>query len=273
MANVESAVSPDDIRCGFDTSSSSSLSLLSSSSATSPDALSDDDSAENSELCNAECLDDGHEYVLVVGGLGYIGSHTTLELLKSGYNVIVVDNLSNSYANVLNQITKLAKAHHAAHCRPMPAIKFHRVDYQSRAMRWVLDLYPSLRHPNSDAGPERSSRIIGVIHFAAYKSVDESLRKPLDYYRNNVCGLVDFLALLHRSGIRNVIFSSSAAVYGSKTKAGKPLKEDDLVHDAIRVDDNVDGAGATLILEAGITGLVSSSGFVPYPWATLTVKP
>ncbi|OTA19151.1 hypothetical protein BTJ68_15229 [Hortaea werneckii EXF-2000] len=120
---------------------------------------------------------------MVIGGCGYIGSHTALELLKDGHSVIIVDDLSNSY--------------------------------QSPLMRTVLGRYV-VRDPGSTA----LSHIKGVIHFAAYKSVEESIHRPLDYYRNNVCGLVELLVLLGDFGINNFVFSSSATVYGSKANEG-----------------------------------------------------
>lgn len=242
---------------GFHSSSSSSASFPSSSPATSPEVLSDDDLVLYPSLSGSGYLDDGCNFVMVVGGLGYIGSHTTLELLKSGYNVIVVDDLSNSYPSILTRITKLAKASCTAQNKTMPAIKFHRLDYRSRAMRWILDLYSSITCSDNELGPIRKSRIIGVIHFAAYKSVEESLRQPLEYYRNNVCGLVDFLALLRQFGILRFVFSSSATVYGLKTKAGKPLKEEDLIHhfEAGPPGDDKD-VGEKLALVPGVTGHV-----------------
>lgn len=234
-------------------SSSSSASLSSNSPPTSPDILSDDDSALCLGSYGHGFTDDGCNFVMVVGGLGYIGSHTTLELLKSGYSVIVVDDLSNSYASVLTRIIKLAKAYYAAQNTIMPTIKFHRLDFRSKAMRMILDLYSCISYPDNGILPVRKSRIIGVIHFAAYKSVEESLRKPLDYYRNNVCGLIDFLALLQQFNIRTFVFSSSATVYGVKTKNGIALKENDLVHHETKIRDN---SGETFGLVPGITGLV-----------------
>lgn len=76
----------------------------------------------------------------------------------------------------------------------------------------------------------RKSSIAGVIHFAAFKSVSESISKPIAYYQNNVCGLVDLVELLGKHGIHNFVFSSSATVYGTKADAGRPLREEDLVH-------------------------------------------
>ena len=185
----------------------------------------------------ADPLDIGNgnsRFIMVVGGLGYIGSHTVLELLKENYNVLVIDDLSNSYEDVLHRIKTLAGEYCAAQNRPMPALHFRQLDYRSPHMRSVLASYstytiasktgtstpvvenvpmarrafPYTALTRTDSGidmdadyPEetvlrRESRISGVIHFAAYKSVEESIRMPLKYYSNNVCGLVDFLSLL-----------------------------------------------------------------------------
>lgn len=157
----------------------------------------------------------------------------------------MVDNLSNSYETVLHNVKMIAGREHKAKGTQMPLIHFHRVDYRSRSMRFLLESYTDLvpitkssspSSPTSDNDePERrqmayQSRITGVIHFAAFKSVSESIGKPLAYYNNNVCGLVSLLELLDKFSIRNFIFSSSATVYGSKANAGVPLREEDLVH-------------------------------------------
>lgn len=173
-----------------------------------------------------------------VGGLGYIGSHTTLELLKAGYNVVIVDNLSNSYESVLGKIRMLALEHYHDTGLKMPRLEFHKADYRSIEMRNILDSYivpPSHPHYHRSHDSESSakapkSRIAGIIHFAAYKSVVESIQSPLSYYQNNVCGLVDFLVLLREYNITNFVFSSSATVYGDKCLSGTPLHEEDLVH-------------------------------------------
>lgn len=206
-------------------SSSSSLSNLeysgTSSPLSSPDlSLSQEDFAAFQPLTSEPLgLDDGREYVMVIGGLGYIGSHTTLELLKEGYNVIVVDDLSNSFDNVVGRIEKLALQYRRAHGLMMPVLRFHKLDYRSSAMRQLFPRYQACR-----------SHISGVIHFAAFKSVSESIERPLAYYQNNICGLIELLATLQDNGIKNFVFSSSATVYGAKANHGKPLREDDLVH-------------------------------------------
>jgi UDP-glucose 4-epimerase len=227
----------------------------------------------------------GTPFIMVVGGLGYIGSHTTLELLKEGYNVVVVDDLSNSYENVLDRVKLLAGEYCAAQGRNMPALHFRQLDYRSPAMRSVLASYATYtmnnkpepaarRHPYStlqrtdsgiDMGAdepqepvlERTSRISGVIHFAAYKSVEESIRQPLRYYSNNVCGLVDFLALLEQFGIKNLVFSSSATVYGEGANCGVPLREELCVHHHESFTDS-DGVDRDVV--PGVLGLTSPYG-------------
>jgi len=245
---------------GSSSPSLSSVSARSSSPPTSPEIPLADDSPSYAGPHEDVFLDDGCNFVMVIGGLGYIGSHTTLELLKEGHNVIIIDNLSNSYASVLTRIATLATAYCTAEGRRVPTIKFHKIDYRSPAMRYVLDIYSpaGFSDPTSSAG--QTSQITGVVHFAAHKSVDESLRCPLEYYRNNVCGLVDFLVLLQQFGIRTLVFSSSATVYGMKTRKGIPLREDDLVHHETRVEQN----GEELCLVPEVKGLTSPYGRTKY---------
>jgi UDP-glucose 4-epimerase len=224
-------------------------------------------------------------FIMVVGGLGYIGSHTTLELLKEGYNVVVVDDLSNSYEDVLGRIRALAMAHCKAVGKQMPTLHFRQLDYRSPTMRTVLASYATYavndkpqpfarRNPyatlqRTDSGIdmgadepqtpalERTSRISGVIHFAAYKSVEESIRMPLRYYSNNVCGLVDFLALLEQFGIKNLVFSSSATVYGEGANCGVPLREELCVH---HPESFIDSDGSERQVIPGVMGLTSPYG-------------
>jgi UDP-glucose 4-epimerase len=224
-------------------------------------------------------------FIMVVGGLGYIGSHTTLELLKEGHNVVVVDDLSNSYENVLDKIRFLATEYCTAQGKRVPVLHFRQLDYRSSTMRSVLASYatytmndkpePAVRRSpysmlqRTDSGIdmgadepqepvlERTSRISGVIHFAAYKSVEESIRMPLRYYSNNVCGLVDFLALLEQFGIKNLVFSSSATVYGESANCGVPLREELCVH---HPESFVDSDGAERRVLPGVLGLTSPYG-------------
>ncbi len=130
------------------------------------------------------------ETILVTGGTGFIGSHTTVELQNAGYNVVIVDNLSNSQANVIDGIEKITGN------RPA----FEKVDLQDfAATEAVFKKYQGIR---------------GIIHFAASKAVGESVQKPLLYYRNNILSLVNLLELMPKYQVKGIIFSSSCTVYG-----------------------------------------------------------
>lgn len=127
--------------------------------------------------------------VLVTGGLGYIGSHTVVELLAEGYQVIVVDNLSNSERFILDRIVGIAQK------EPI----FYQDD--------VCDLAAMSKIFSQH-------QIDVVIHFAAFKSVRESVEKPLLYYQNNLISLLNILQLIQENGVKGLVFSSSATVYG-----------------------------------------------------------
>lgn len=193
------------------------------------------------------------QYILVTGGLGFIGSHTTLELLKANYNVIVIDNLSNSYGNVFDRIQTLAAKYHEEKGTPMPSLKKHANDYRDmNALRELLEQY---KLPSRWGSPK--SKIAGVIHFAAYKAVEESIRQPLKYYANNVSGLIDFVGILGEYGIKTFIFSSSATVYGTLATSNLPLKEELCVHKKEVVKDN---DGLERIVQPGCTGITNPYG-------------
>jgi UDP-glucose 4-epimerase len=199
---------------------------------------------------------DAKDYILVIGGLGFIGSHTTLELLKEGYNVIVVDNMSNSHYSAFSNIQRLASKYWECKGQACPHLKLHKADYRSHMMRTILGRY-LVQDPALSA--TRLCHITGVIHFAAYKSVEESTKKPLQYYQNNLSGLVDLLAVLDDFGIHNFVFSSSATVYGSTlSKGGKPVREEQLVHFETMNEDN------TTLLIPGVRGLTSPYGRTKY---------
>jgi UDP-glucose 4-epimerase len=157
------------------------------------------------------------KFILVVGGLGYIGSHTSLELLRSGQNIIIIDNLVNSERGVLVKLKSLLDDHYQT-SESRPSLEFFEADYRNQSlMSDILTKY------KSDNG---SSTISGVIHFAAYKAVGESFKKPLSYYDNNVGGMVNFCSTLAEFGIKTFIFSSSATVYGElASKGGRLLEE------------------------------------------------
>ncbi|WP_175726727.1 UDP-glucose 4-epimerase GalE [Burkholderia ambifaria] len=127
--------------------------------------------------------------ILVTGGAGYIGSHTAVELLDNGYDVVIVDNLVNSKAESVRRIEKITGG--------TPA--FHQVDVcDEAALAKVFDAHP----------------ITGTIHFAALKAVGESVAKPLEYYQNNIGGLLTVLKVMRERNVRQFVFSSSATVYG-----------------------------------------------------------
>jgi len=202
---------------------------------------------------------DGH-YIAIVGGLGYIGSHTCLELLKAGYNIIIIDNLSNSYRSVYDRLGILAKRHYETRCEPLPEMQLYVADYRDNsAITKILDEYvetPILsRFGRGDTSTE--SKIRGVIHFGAYKSVSESIQEPLKYYANNVAGLIEFCSILSSFNIKTFIFSSSATVYGSLANSGQPLLEEYCTHQTETFTDH-DGHPKTV--DGGCTGLTNPYG-------------
>ncbi|CVK88191.1 related to UDP-glucose 4-epimerase [Fusarium mangiferae] len=185
------------------------------------------------------------EYVLVVGGLGYIGSHTTWELLKDGKNVVVIDNLSNAFINVLDTLNDMADQY-AGPFRP--ELHFYEADFRDDAkIQEILSRYSLLS----------GSQIKRVIHFAAYKSVSESIEKPLKYYDNNVGGLIRFCNTLSKFNIKNLIFSSSATVYGSLADAGGRLVEESCAHTTTEWRD---ASGQNQTTLSGCTGLTNPYG-------------
>lgn len=140
--------------------------------------------------------------ILVTGGTGFIGSHTTVELQNAGYEVVIVDNLSNSNENVIDGIEKITGI------RPA----FEKVDCcDIAAMEGVFKKYAGIQ---------------GIIHFAASKAVGESVEKPLLYYRNNIVSLVNLLELMPKYDVKGIIFSSSCTVYGQPDPENLPVTED-----------------------------------------------
>ena len=139
--------------------------------------------------------------ILVTGGTGFIGSHTTVELQEAGYEVIIIDNLSNSRADVVDGIEKITGI------RP----HFENIDCcDIEALDKVFSKYEGIE---------------GIIHFAASKAVGESVEKPLLYYRNNINSLVNLLELMPKHGVKGIIFSSSCTVYGQPTPENLPVTE------------------------------------------------
>jgi UDP-glucose 4-epimerase len=191
------------------------------------------------------------QYILVTGGLGFIGSHTSLELLKAGYNVIIIDDLSNSFQTVFDRVELLAERYHQKQGTKCPTLQLHDVDYRNvSALRTLLEAHKI----TSTWDTVTRSSIVGVIHFAAFKAVEESIRQPLKYYGNNVSGLIDFTSTLGSYGIKNFIFSSSATVYGTIANRGVPLKEEHCVHAPQLFP------GTDKIVEAGCTGITNPYG-------------
>lgn len=128
--------------------------------------------------------------ILVTGGTGFIGSHTVVELQKEGYEVIIVDNLSNSSIDVLDNIAKIS------------GIKPEFEEFNFADRQKTADFF------------QRNENIDGIIHFAAFKAVGESMQKPLEYYQNNIVSLLNILENMKVHGIRDMVFSSSCTVYG-----------------------------------------------------------
>ena len=134
--------------------------------------------------------------ILITGGAGYIGSHTALELLKEGYEVVIYDNLCNSSRESIRRVEELTGK----------TIRFYEGD--------VLDA----------ANLEKLFAAEEVIHCAALKAVGESVQKPLEYYQNNITGTLTLLGVMEKMGVKNIVFSSSATVYGSPEVM--PITED-----------------------------------------------
>ncbi len=138
--------------------------------------------------------------ILVTGGAGYIGSHTALTLLEQGYEVVVFDNLSNSCEEALTRVKAIANK----------SLKFYEADMLD------LEAMNNIFNENPD--------ITAVIHFAGLKAVGESVTKPIEYYDNNICGTLNLLKAMRAHNVKNIIFSSSATVYGPSDKL--PYTED-----------------------------------------------
>ena len=127
--------------------------------------------------------------ILVTGGAGYIGSHTCIELLNEGYEIVVVDNLYNSSEKALERVEQITGK----------KVKFYKADILDKeAMNEIFD----------------KEEIDSVIHFAGLKAVGESVAKPLEYYHNNMTGTFNLCDVMRKHGVKNIIFSSSATVYG-----------------------------------------------------------
>ncbi len=137
--------------------------------------------------------------ILLTGGLGYIGSHCLTELLNSGYDVVVIDNLSNSKLDVIDKVKKITSKD----------IVYYNIDYRDKeSLRHIFD----------------KESIDAVINFAGFKAVGESVKDPLKYYDNNVYGAICLLEVMKEYNVKKFVFSSSATVYGIPKSV--PIKED-----------------------------------------------
>ena len=149
------------------------------------------------------------EKILVTGGTGFIGSHTVVELQNAGYEVVIIDNLSNSHAEVVDSIEQITGQ------RPA----FEKVDcLDAAALKTVFEKYAGIR---------------AIIHFAASKAVGESVEKPLLYYRNNITSLINLLELMPKYDVKGIIFSSSCTVYGQPTEENLPVTENAPIQKAL----------------------------------------
>lgn len=148
---------------------------------------------------NMECQG---KNILVTGGAGYVGSHTTLQLLLGGYKVVVIDNLDNSSEEAITRVAKLAGEYGGN-------LTFHKIDLLDKEAMEKLFL---------------STEFDAVIHFAGLKAVGESVAKPLLYYKNNIVGTLNLLEMMISQGCKKLVFSSSATVYGQPKEV--PCTED-----------------------------------------------
>ncbi len=139
--------------------------------------------------------------IVLTGGCGFIGSHTCVQLQNAGYDVIVIDNLSNSSADVVDNIAKITGK------RPA----FYNID--------CCDL-PALKEVFA-----KETDIVGVVHFAASKAVGESVLKPMLYYRNNITSLLNMLDMAEQYSLKGFVFSSSCTVYGEPDEGNNPVRE------------------------------------------------
>ncbi len=129
--------------------------------------------------------------ILVTGGMGYIGSHTIVDLLENGYEVVSIDNFSNSFEETVANLEKITN-------QKIKNYNFDLCNFEKLEQFF-----------------EKEQNITGIIHFAAYKAVGESVEKPLEYYHNNIVGLLNILTCCKKYNVKNFVFSSSCSVYGN----------------------------------------------------------
>jgi UDP-glucose 4-epimerase len=164
--------------------------------------------------------------ILVTGGTGYIGSHTTVELIERGFEVIIIDNLYNSEANVADRIQMITGI--------KPRLEVFDLCDQDKLIKFI----------------QKNKDISAVIHFAAYKAVGESVNKPLDYYRNNLTSLINLLDAMKSYGIPDIVFSSSCTVYGQPEKL--PVTEDSPFQPATSPYGNTKQIGEAIIRDTTV---------------------
>ena len=152
--------------------------------------------------------------VLVTGGLGYIGSHTVVELMEAGFKVVVADNLSNSTLDVHTELEKLTNSQ----------ISFYKIDVGDKKSLELIF---------------KENEISSVIHFAAYKSVGESMENVLEYYENNIGSLLSILSAIQKYKVKNFVFSSSCTVYGQPdvlpVNENSPIKNAESVYGTTKI--------------------------------------
>jgi UDP-glucose 4-epimerase len=159
--------------------------------------------------------------ILVTGGTGYIGSHTAVELINEGFDVVIIDNLYNSEAGVIDRIEQIT------------------------GVRPVLDVFDLCDMEKLEAFFRRHGDISAIIHFAAYKAVGESVNKPLEYYRNNLVSLMNLLDVMKKQKSGSLVFSSSCTVYGQPEKL--PVTEDSALQPAASPYGNTKQIGEAII--------------------------
>jgi UDP-glucose 4-epimerase len=165
--------------------------------------------------------------ILVTGGTGFIGSHTSVELIENGFDVVIIDNLYNSEAEVIDRIEKIT------------------------GVRPLLEVFDLCDKDKTDLFFSNNTDISAVIHFAAYKAVGESVSKPLDYYRNNLVSLINLLDAMQKKGISNLVFSSSCTVYGQPEKL--PVTEEAPLQPAMSPYGNTKQIGEEIIRDTTIS--------------------
>jgi UDP-glucose 4-epimerase len=170
--------------------------------------------------------------ILVTGGLGFIGSHTSVALIKAGFEVVIMDDLSNSQLFILDNIEKVAGV--------KPA--FYKIDMRDNEK--LREFFNSEK--NIDA----------VIHFAASKAVGESMEKPLKYFRNNIFSLVNLLDAMELHKIRNIVFSSSATVYGDPDEL--PATENTALKPALSAYGSTKQMGEDILQKVATTGKIDA---------------